>query len=191
MIKMACVYFTIMMGVIVYSETAMAENRPPKVGDVLPGIVLTVPGNSLHQEYLGIETKGTFKIPQIVADIVIIEIFSMYCPHCQREAPIINDYYQKIQNDITLKDKVKMIGIGVGNSEFEVEFFRKKYNIQFPLFADADFNIHKMLGEVRTPYFIGIKIIDAHNHQVFYSQLGGPEDSRQFLEKILQIAGMK
>jgi peroxiredoxin len=191
MIRTTLVCLIFVAAMTVCSGVALAENRPPQIGGVLPEIVLPVPQNPVYVEYLGIETKGSFKIPQIAADIVIIEIFSMYCPHCQREAPTVNAFYDKIEADINLKDKVKMIGIGVGNSEFEVGFFRKKYNIQFPLFADADFNIHKKLGEVRTPYFIGIKIIDAENHQVFYSQLGGPEDSRQFLKKMLSTAAIK
>lgn len=191
MIKTILVCLTILAAMTVSGGSAGAENRPPLAGDVLPEIVLPTSQNPLHREYLGLKTGGTFKIPQIAADIVIIEIFSMYCPHCQREAPTVNDFYQKIQNDINLKDKVKMIGIGVGNSDFEINFFRKKYDIPFPLFSDADFIIHKKVGEVRTPYFIGIKITDAENHHVFYSQLGGPNDSRQFLEKMLQNAGVK
>ncbi|MFC1856637.1 peroxiredoxin family protein [Thermodesulfobacteriota bacterium] len=190
-IKSIFVFLTIVAAGTISGGLAGAENEPPLEGDVLPEIALQAPQNPLHREYLGLKTGGTFKIPQIKADILIIEIFSMYCPHCQREAPTVNNFYQKIQNDVNLKDKVKMIGIGIGNSDFEINFFRKKYNIPFPLFSDSDFIIHKKIGEVRTPYFIGIKITTAQNHHVFYSQLGGPKDSRQFLEKMLQTADVK
>ena len=185
MIKLPVVGMIIVLMLAVGSAISVAETHPPQAGGVLPKIVLPVPAEPLHREYLGLNATGTFTIPQIKADIVIIEIFSMYCPHCQREAPTVNEFYQKIQNDTSLKDRVKMIGIGVGNSDFEVNFFRKTYQIPFPLFADADFVIHKQVGEVRTPYFIGIEIMDDANHRVFYSQLGGPDDSRQFLEKML------
>ena len=168
-----------------------AENGPPRSGEALPDFDLPVPQNSLHGEYLGIKTGKTFKISQIDADFVIIEIFSMYCPHCQREAPTVNNFYQKIQNDEKLRDRFKMIGIGAGNSDFEVDYFRDKYDIPFPLFSDADFTIHKTLGEVRTPYFLGIRMVDSENHRVFYSQLGGPHDSRRFLDKMLQETGVK
>ena len=54
------------------------ESRPPREGGVLPEIVLTVPASPEHQEYLGLAGKKTFQIPDIQADVVIIEIFSMY-----------------------------------------------------------------------------------------------------------------
>ena len=176
---------------LVFTQKTFADGNPPLKGDALPEILLPIPQDQDHREYLGLDGNGFFQIPRIQAQIVIIEIFSMYCPHCQREAPNINNFYHQLESDPALKGKVKIIGIGVGNSDFEVNFFRKKYAIPFPLFSDADFMIHKKIGEVRTPYFFGIKITGSGEHTIFYSQLGGPKDSRQFLENLLQGTGLK
>jgi len=96
-----------------------------------------------------------------------------------------------LKTDPKLKDRVKLIGIGAGNSTYEVDVFRKKYQIPFPLFEDGDFVIHKQVGEVRTPYFIGVKISKGKPAQVFFSQLGDFQNPESFMDRILKSAGIR
>jgi peroxiredoxin len=180
----------ILFVLFILTAPAMAENKTPHKGDVLPELVLPVPQDAFHKAYLGVTSGDTFQISDIKGSVVIIQILSMYCPHCQREAPRINTFYDKIENDAALKGKVKLMGIGVGNSVFEIKFFKKKYNVPFPLFPDPDFVIHKRIGEVRTPYFFGVHLSGSEAGRVFYSQLGGPDDALEFLEKLLESAGL-
>jgi len=163
----------------------------PPTGQKLPDFTLTFTKGSDPGNSLGLEGKTEFSIPEIPFDVVIIEIFSMYCPHCQREAPAVNRFFEILTADPILSKKITLIGIGAGNSPYEVEVFRKKYEIPFPLFADGDFAIHKKIGEVRTPYFIGVKKKTDGTHEVFYSKLGGFESPEAFLDRILDAAGMK
>jgi UDP:flavonoid glycosyltransferase YjiC (YdhE family) len=93
-----------------------------------------------------------------------------------------------IENNSGLKGKIKIIGIGAGNSSFEIDIFRKKYNVLFPLFPDNEFVVHKSIGEVRTPYFIALKINRDGSHKVIYSKLGGIEKADQFLELMLKLS---
>ena len=176
---------------LVLSDLAPAASLPASKDDVLPTINLTVPKNPDEKGYLGLSGSKLFKIPQIKAKVVIVEIFSMYCPICQKDAPGINEMYQAIENNPDLKTRMKLIGIGAGNSPYEVEVYKKKYQVPFPLFADGDFTIHKAIGEVRTPHFIVIKINEGGTHQVILSQSGDFQGAEPFLELILKASGLK
>jgi peroxiredoxin len=172
------------------TELAKAAS-PPAKGDNLPEILLAMPGEAVHRDYLGLSGKGQFQIPQIKADIVLVEIFSMYCPACQREAPRVNELYRLIEENPEVRGKVKLIGIGAGNTPFEVEVFRKKYDVPFPLFADGDYAIHKSIGEVRTPFFIGVKMTGTDAGKVFLARLGGFDKAGDFLASLLESSGLK
>jgi len=172
------------------NSPVLAATSAPVTGSVLPDIKLTAPVKTDIRNYLGLSRGDFFKIQQIKTKVIIIEILSMYCPHCQGSAHKVNELYRLIENNPALKDKIKLIGIAAGNSSYETEIYRKTYDVPFPLFEDGDFYIHKVLGEVRTPYYIGIRIDDGVP-LVFYSKLGGFERADEFLELMLQLSGLK
>jgi len=191
--KCAVCCLAVVITVFMIANSVSAAGYPPAVGGTLPDIKLSMPKDMADKNYLGLGIFGfgSFKIPQIKAQLVIVEIFSMYCPYCQREAPNVNQLYAKIEQSPALKGKIKIIGIGVGNTSYEVGTFKKKYNVPFPLFADGDYVIHKMVGEARTPYFIGVKINPDGSHQVIYSKLGELGSVDQFLGLMIRLSGIQ
>ena len=184
-------FAVVMLALFVATAIGAAENSPPKVGSALPEIELLKPNNSADLKYLSLSDYGLFTINQIKARVVIIEIFSMYCPYCQAEAPNVNRLYTVIEGNSALKEKIKIIGIGIGNSQFETGIFKKKYTVAFPLIPDADFKLHKIMGEVRTPYFIVVKLNSGKHPGVIYSKLGALENNDIFLEQIVKSSGLK
>jgi thiol-disulfide isomerase/thioredoxin len=182
---------TVILVLLLASVTGAAENGPPKVGNPLPEIELSLPDNSGYLQYLGLPSSKTFRVGQIKAKIVIIQIYSMYCPYCQAEAPNVNRLYALIENNPELKDKVKIIGIGANNTLFEVGTYKRKYAVAFPLFPDEDLKIHKIMGGVRTPYFIAVKISGGGMTEVVYSRLGALDNLDLFLTQLIKSAPIK
>lgn len=179
--------FWMFFGLLQFSVSAGGQ---PEGDDALPSIVLPVPESAVQRAYLGLTEKKIFSLSDIKRKVLIVEIFSMYCPHCQAEAPIVNELYRKIDADPLLRKDIGIIGIGVGNSSFEVNIFREKYKIPFPLFPDPDFKIYDDLGKVRTPYFLGIMRGIQGAERVFWVQTGRFGDVDEFLHRILQESGM-
>ena len=115
----------------------------------------------------------------------------MYWPVCQREARRVNALYEAIEKS-DMKEKFKLIGIGANNSAFEIKHFKDTYQVPFPLFPDGDMAIHNALGgEVRTPYFMGLKIKGKAAPEIFFTHLGGFKKADAFLDTILKASGLK
>jgi peroxiredoxin len=180
-----------MLSLVFFIQGVQAGNRTPDKGESFPDIALAMPDKPMERDYLGLKGKKTFKLSQVKADVVIIEIYSMYCPYCQKEAPTVNQLYDMINKRTDIKNRVKIIGIGAGNTPVEIGIFRNHYNIQFPLVSDESFAVHKAVGEVRTPYFFVVKINTSGPNSIIYSKVGSIQDPNQFLDMVLQNSGLK
>lgn len=181
----------IVLAYIFFAGSSHAAELTPAKGDIFPDITLSMTEKASEKEYLGLSEKGSFRISQIKSELLILEIFSMYCPYCQKEAPIVNELYQIINKREDLKNKIGIIGVGAGNNPFEVDVFRNQFNIQFPLFSDESYSVHKSVGEVRTPYFFVIKNTKDKKNTIIYSKVGSIQDPKQFLDIILEESGLK
>lgn len=171
---------------------AQAEERVYSTDkSALPEFQLPVPGNDSERKYLGLlGGKKTFKVGDIRARIVIIEVLSFYCPICQPQAPLVNELYKNIESRPELKDSVKLIGIGATNTPFEVQSYKEDHRVPFPIFPDEESNLAITLNIKYTPTFIGVKLNGNKTPQIFYWRPGAFKDPAQFLEEILQASGM-
>ncbi|GFM38506.1 TlpA family protein disulfide reductase [Desulfovibrio psychrotolerans] len=158
-----------------------------KVGEAFPDVPLAGDLTEEQKGYLGLSGAGPWKFSDIKAGHVIIEVFSMYCPYCQAEAPAVNAVYEALRAS-EHADAVKMIGIGAGNSAFEVDFFRTKYGVAMPLFEDAELSLHELLGNPGTPHFYVVRL-GKQGGTTVYSQTGRMESEKAFLAQCLKAAG--
>lgn len=112
----------------------------------MPQMQLPAPSDPAHLDSLGLKPGvATFALSDLGGKDLILQVFSMYCPICQKEAPSVNELFELLQSG-NLGDRVKLLGIGAGNSELEVSVFRDRYSILFPLIPDPDYVLHKIFG---------------------------------------------
>ena len=164
-------------------------SHPLPVGSAMPDLLLRGELTAEHLGHLGLKGPAPHSLSAIKARTIILVAFSMYCPHCQREAPALNEVNALIA-DRGLAGDVKLIGVGIGNSDFEVQVFQEKYAVTFPLFSDPDFKVSKDIGEVGTPFFYVLDV-DTEKNEILVvdTMLGRMESAETFLDRALKAAG--
>lgn len=175
------------------AQAAEASESPTmqalSLGTACPALAFQGPLSPETRKDLGLPRKvKTLALQDLKAPAVILVVYSMYCPHCQREAPVLNALHALIK-DRGLDGKIKLVGLGAGNSAFEVSIYRTKYAITFPLFPDPDFTAYKSLGQVGTPFFYTLKR-QGEDYVVVGSRMGRLDSPETFLDSVLANAGL-
>jgi len=190
-IKEMPVYYLAYFLIYLFMTSSNVYAGPLSTGKSFPDILLPSLSSESNSEYLGVKTGNNFNLIDIKSEVIIVQIFSMYCPNCQKEAPNVNNLLSLIEKNQFLKGKIKLIGIGAGNSQFEVEYFAKNYNVKFPLFSDKDYEIHNKTGKVWTPHFYVIKKTTDGGLIVTVSVSGSLNNPRLFLENTVRVLNLK
>ncbi|MGE4263660.1 MAG: peroxiredoxin family protein [Desulfovibrio sp.] len=170
---------------------SLSQNmKPLPTGQIAPNFAFTLPISKGEAAELGIKPDAkAAQLNDVQADAMVLVVFSMYCTYCQGEASELAALHALIK-DKGLSGKLTLLGLGAGNSPFEVNVFRKKYGLKFPLLSDPDFAAHKALGEVGTPYYYILK--RRGNEFVIVDQLlGCMTSSGAFLDSVLDKTGLR
>jgi peroxiredoxin len=195
------IFLSFAFTILLFHCAASVPDKPPgsaktaftasEEKDSFPVLELPIPKEEQEKGYLGLSGNGKFRSTQIKTKILVIEIFSMYCPYCQKQAPILNELYHAIMENAHLKDNIKIIGIGSNNTPYEVNLFKKKYKVPFPLFPDKNRSIVGSIGGYATPTIFGIQVNEDGTHRKLYAKTGVIEDASQFLAKILKLTELE
>lgn len=161
-----------------------------RVPSDLPMLHLPAPAREQDRIYLGLADQERFTLADIAAPVVLVEIYSLYCPHCQREAPEVNRLYRLIEERPELAGRIRIIGIGWGNSPMEVSIFQDTYQVPFPLFADPDGTLGQDLRIRGTPTFVGFVRRPDGGQRYFLHRLGRMKDVDGFLDEVIRQAGL-
>lgn len=70
--------YSVVFAILLATHPVLAATKPPPKGGTLPQFELPIPEDPETRSYLGLSGSGNFTIPQIKAQAVIVQIFSMY-----------------------------------------------------------------------------------------------------------------
>lgn len=153
---------------------ACAKGRTMNVdGTKLAQLECFTPEDQAGRRYLGLDAKEMFQLSQVKTDLLVVEVFSMYCPVCQREARNVNKLFSRVKADPKLRGKVKLLGLGIANTPLEVGIFKKKYSVPFALVGDPEMKVQTVSKtKFRTPTFIVMKMGAKGDAKIVYTHIG-------------------
>ena len=178
-----CLLGCIGFSVYCYQAYAAEKKEGEKVfspGKTLPEFELGAPASPEEQQYLGLKKREPFFLSQISSKLIILEIFSFFCLHCRKQAPILNRVYKFIQEDPDLVNDIKMIGIAAKNNRDQVDTWKMYFHVPFPLFPDPKGDIWQKIGKPDTP----CTLVLTASGEVLSTHLGATEDIEGFFREI-------
>ena len=175
-----CLLFIALAGIP--AGTALSGTLPEK-GSVLPEFSMTAPEAEEERVYLGIGNDPEFTFDKIKADIVVLEIVGVYCPICHKQFPQMNQFFSRVEKDKALSGRVRIVSVAAGNTDKEVAYLKKQFKISYPVLSDPKFDIHKALGEPKTPF----TMLVTKDRKVVYTHLGRIADFDKFFSQIREM----
>ena len=159
----------------------------PVRADEIHSFVLTSPPTADERAYLGI-TKDTFRLADVQADIVIVELFSLYCGLCVKEAPAVAELFSLAKKQSTPQRRIVLVGLGAGNNAKEVASFKTQNSVPFPLVPDQKMTVARSMKMVITPAFVAFKKQPDGSLVRLHTRPGVLGPPQRFLDSALQAA---
>lgn len=148
---------------------------------------LPSPDSVQAQNYLGLTAMGPFTVKQVKAPVVVIELMSSTCPHCQAAAPNMNELYHEMQTDPGVKG-VKLFALALADTPLGVATFRKAFKAVYPILLDKDHSITHAMKGLGTPTTV---IVSTKSAKVLYSHPGEIHNPGGFLKQLKMVMALE
>lgn len=163
----------------VLAGQALAAEAMPAPGQTLPTLNLKVPAFGQDAAELGVAGKKTFRLQDLKAKVIVLEVIGVYCSECAKQVPTFNTLYARLSRRIQAGE-VRMLGLAAGGTDMEVESLRKTGIYKYPIVADEKYQNHKLLREPKTPF----TMLVTPAGKVLYVHLGIDDDIEGLLARI-------
>ena len=161
---------------------------PVMVGDPFPPFSLKNNLDKKEMETLQLSPEEAISLQNFTSEVIIIELLNVYCHTCQLQVPVFNQLWDKVQSDKTLKSKVSILGITVGNNAKEINRFKKSFNAYYPIIADPSKEVFNCLGNLKgTPQTYLLRKDISGELYILYHHRGGITSYETYLKKIKEL----
>ena len=148
--------------VVPESATKAVGQSKLKVGDTAPAFTIAT-------------NAGNFDLAA-VSTPVLLEVFAPWCPHCQKEAPVLNDLATKYAGKLAIVsvsgDAIDYDHNSTAESESNIHLFADRYQTRYPVAFDRDLKVATLYLHSGFP---SVYVIDAKKRIRFQQEGEIPE----------------
>jgi thiol-disulfide isomerase/thioredoxin len=150
-----------------------------KLGDLEFGAPLTAEDAA----YLGVPADKPFKLSQLGAPFLLVEVFATGCSHCYMHAPQMNKFFELVNKDPQASKKLKILGLAAGDTKDNCVAWKKQCKVPFAMVADPDRKVTDKLNIMGTPTTILLN----KNGDVLHAKAGAFESPEAFLKELIGL----
>ncbi len=128
--------------------SARAFAAPILPGQTLPDISALPLIDRFQYDALGLAPSDEpVRIADIPGNILILELFNRFCFTCMHQSVEIQKFAESLKSE-SLTSKIKILGIGIGNTKDDLIDFSKTMKVSFPMAPDPSFDFYYGLGDI-------------------------------------------
>ena len=175
-----------------YPDLQVCEVRTYRLqpGQYFPPCVLTAADRTPDFAYLGLDQESAnFFLADVPAEFVLLKYYGEHCHQCVQEVDQYNRLFTMLRDDPELGPRLRMIGIGVGDTQRSVLRFKRSHQVPYPLLPDERQLMFESVGAGEIPLIYLVRILPDARIQVVLYHEGGLDDVEGFFQRIRQAVG--
>ncbi|MCU0579030.1 MAG: TlpA family protein disulfide reductase [Desulfobacterota bacterium] len=168
--------------VLILAPSAALGAEGPVPGSTMPAFQLKMADSpEASAANLGLKGVKTFRLSQVKTKLLVADIFSVYCPVCQNNAPLVNQLFKIIQEDPELNKNIKMLGISLEKNPSELIVYKQKFEVKFPLALGPEQAIKKSFK------YLPVLLVLDQNGKILMSHSGKIETLDPILMELREL----
>lgn len=158
-----------------------------RAGEPFPNLKLEKNGVKQHSAYLEV-TSPTPSLSDIPTPYILLYFFNVYCTNCDADMDKATALFEILDGQ-GLSGRIKMLGFGLNNAQFEVDFFRKTHHSPIPLFPIQNSHTKLPPDKDKHPAYLLINRTKKNTFETVFFHVGPIKEPTAFVHKILMAAG--